>query len=130
MNFIHGNLRQPGDTLVFKEVQDGVIEFKLAGRPELKPYAGREIIAGIRPEDVDIVTGTAGPSGLRFQCLVDIVEQMGAETNVYLQTGAHTLVSRTERAIGNEEAGHRIQFEIDPAKMHFFDPETGKRIVA
>jgi multiple sugar transport system ATP-binding protein len=130
MNFIRGNLREAGGALVFKEVQGGVVEFKLAGRPEAKPFAGREIILGIRPEDIEIVTGTERPTGLRFQSLVDIVEHMGAEANVYLQTGAHTLVCRTETVIGNDEVGHRMQFEIDPAKIHLFDPESSRRIVA
>jgi hypothetical protein len=30
--------------------------------------------------------------------------------------------------MGNEEAGHRVQFEIDPAAVHLFDPETTRRI--
>ncbi|MGA3170197.1 MAG: sn-glycerol-3-phosphate ABC transporter ATP-binding protein UgpC [Chthoniobacteraceae bacterium] len=130
MNFIHGNLRQAGDALVFKEVRGGVVEFKLTGRPEAAAYAGREVVAGIRPEHIRIVTGTERPGGPRFQCLVDIVEHMGAETNVHLQTGAHTLVSRTGAAISSDEMGHRIQFEIDPATIHLFDPETTRRIVA
>jgi len=128
MNFIHGNLRASGDKLLFKELHGGVIEFNLASRPEAASFAGREIIAGIRPEDIEIVTGTGRPSGLRFQSLVDIVEHMGAEANVYLQTGAHTLVCRTEAPIGPDDVGHRTQFEIDPAKIHLFDPETTRRI--
>ena len=130
MNFVHGKLRESGDALIFKEVQDGVVEFKISDRPEAKPFAGREIIVGIRPEDIEIVTGTERPSGVRFQSLVDIVEHMGAEANVYLQTGAHTLICRTEAAIGTEEVGHRMQFEIDPARIHLFDPETTRRITA
>jgi multiple sugar transport system ATP-binding protein len=128
MNFIHGSLRASGDKLLFKELHGGVIEFTLPSRPEAAPFAGREIIAGIRPEDIEIVTGTGRPSGLRFQSLVDIVEHMGAEANIYLQTGAHTLVCRTEAPIGADDVGHRTQFEIDPAKIHLFDPETTRRI--
>jgi len=128
MNFIHGTLRASGDKLLFKEAQGGVVEFNLTDRPEAKPFAGGEIIAGIRPEHIGIVTGTGRPTGLRFQSLVDIIENMGAETNVYLQTGAHTLICRTETAIGNEEVGHRMQFEIDPGRIHLFDPATTQRI--
>ena len=130
MNFIRGVVREAQGGVLFKEVQGGVVEFKVEERPELAPFAGKEIIAGIRPEDIEIVVGTERPSGLRFQSLVDIVEHMGSEANVYLQTGAHTLVCRTEAQIGNEEVGHRMQFEIDPARIHFFDPETTRRIVA
>jgi len=130
MNFIHGKLRESGDALIFKENQGGVIEIKLGNRPEARPFAGREIIAGIRPENIEIVTGPARPGGLRFQALVDVIERLGAEANVHLQTGAHTLVCRTPALLGNDDAGHRMQFEIDPARIHLFDPETTRRIVA
>ena len=135
MNFIEGKLRDAGDELTFKEANGGVIELKLGGRPEAKAYAGREVVAGIRPEDVGIVMGqmtrAERQGGLpRFQSLVDIVEQMGATRQVHLQTGAHTLVSSTAAAVGSDEAGHRMQFEIDPARVHLFDPETARRIAA
>jgi multiple sugar transport system ATP-binding protein len=129
MNFIHGKLRESGDTLLFKEAREGIIEFKLAGRPEARPFAGREIIAGIRPEDINIVTGPQRPGSLRFQSLIDIVEHMGADASVHLQTGSHTLVCRTDTPVGHDDAGHRAQFEIDPASIHLFDPETTRRIV-
>jgi len=132
MNLIHGSLRQAGEALIFKEARGGVIELKFAdgARAEAKPFAGREVVAGVRPEDIEIITGTGRPARPRFQGLIDIVEPMGAEANVYIETGAHTLVSRTQTEIGGEEAGHRAQFEIDPAKVHLFDPETNGRIAA
>jgi multiple sugar transport system ATP-binding protein len=130
MNFIHGKLREAGDTLVFKEAGEGVIELKLPDRPEARPFAGREIIAGVRPEEVKIVTAPAKPGALRFRSLLDVVELMGAETRAHIETGAHTLIARTDAALGGDEAGHRVQFEIDPAAVHLFDPETTRRIAA
>jgi multiple sugar transport system ATP-binding protein len=130
MNFIHGKLRESGDALIFKESNGGIVEFKLGNRPEARPFAGREIIAGIRPEEIRLGAGPARPGGLRFPSLVDIIEPMGAEAHVHLQTGAHTLVCRTQTPLGSDEAGHRMQFEIDPATVHFFDPETTRRIIA
>jgi multiple sugar transport system ATP-binding protein len=130
MNFVRGKLRETGDTLVFKETGEGVLEIKFSGRPEAKPFAGREVIAGIRPEDIDIVTGPARPGAVRFRSLLDVVELMGAESVAHIETGAHTLLARTAAALGSDEAGHRVQFEIDPARVHLFDPETGRRIAA
>jgi multiple sugar transport system ATP-binding protein len=130
MNFIRGKLREAGDALIFKETGDGVIEIKFADRPEARPFAGREIIAGIRPEDIRIVTGTARPGAPRFRSLLDVVELTGAEAHLHLETGAHSLIGRAETAIGNDEAGHRVQFEIDPARVHLFDPETTRRVTA
>jgi multiple sugar transport system ATP-binding protein len=128
MNFIRGKLREAGDALLFKEAGDGVIEIKLTSRPEAKSFGGREIIAGIRPEDLRIVTDPVRPGALRFRALLDVVEWMGAEANAHLETGAHTLIARTRTAPGNDDAGHRVQFEIDPAGIYLFDPETTRRI--
>ncbi len=60
--------------------------------------------------------------------MVDIVEPMGAETNLYLQTGAHTLVCRSQRSLDHREAGHRMQFELNAKKAHLFDPVSTLRI--
>ena len=62
---------------------------------------------------------------VRKKGIVDMVEPMGAETNLYLQTGAHTVVCRSQRALDNREVGHRLQFEMDTSKAHLFDPGTG-----
>ena len=98
MNFIRGKLREAGDALLFKEAGDGVIEIKLTGRPEATSFAGREIIAGIRPEDVRIVTApSARRPPLPRRCWTSS-SCMGAEANAHLETGAHTLIARTRTA--------------------------------
>jgi multiple sugar transport system ATP-binding protein len=61
--------------------------------------------------------------------VVEIVEPMGAETFFYLQTGAHTIISRSQAAVDQREAGHRLRFEIAPEDVHLFDPESTLRIV-
>jgi multiple sugar transport system ATP-binding protein len=130
MNFIKGAVRGSGDALSFKEAQGGVVDFRLGARSEMQRLAGKEVIAGIRPEHVEIITGAAPPGGLRFQALLDIVEPLGGEAIAHIQTGAHTLKSRTRAPLGGEDAGHRVQFAFDPAKVLYFDPETTRRISA
>lgn len=128
MNFIRGKLRSSSGGIVFKEADVGTVELLLGQRPELLPYAGRELVVGIRPEDVEIVQGTGKPDGTRFQGVVEMIEPMGAETFFHVQTGAHTIVSRSALKIGRNDAGHRAQFEIDLHAVHFFDPATALRI--
>ncbi|MEO7724663.1 MAG: TOBE domain-containing protein, partial [Chthoniobacterales bacterium] len=86
----------------------------------------------IRPEDLEVAKftrkeGKALATG--FPAIVDIVEPMGAETNLYLQTGAHTLVCRSQGALDHREAGHRFQLEVKLEKAHLFDPVSTNRIV-
>ncbi len=128
MNFITGKLKDAPDGVIFKEISGGVIECKFTDKPAAKEFVGKDVVLGIRPENLEVITDTNRPVVCRFQAIVDIVEPMGAETNIYLQTGAHTAISRTETAIDHSEVGHRLQFEINTAKAHLFDPVTTQRI--
>src|SRR5438045_8612773 len=86
MNFINGELKQERDFIVFKEMQGGTIEARFADRPEAREFLGKPMLLGIRPEDIDLAeTSKTGNDKKIVQGIVDIVEPMGAETNVYLQ---------------------------------------------
>ncbi|MDP9291903.1 MAG: sn-glycerol-3-phosphate ABC transporter ATP-binding protein UgpC [Verrucomicrobiota bacterium] len=128
MNFIHGKLSGSGDTVIFKESNGGVIECKFNDRPGAKAFIGKDVILGIRPENLKLVMGSNTAPVNRFQAVIDLIELMGAETNIYLQTGGHAAVCRTEIALDHNEVGHRHYFEIETAKVHLFDPVTTSRI--
>ncbi len=128
MNFLQGALRKAGENLVFKEARGGAVELNLGARPAAQAYAGKEVTLGVRPENCSLVEqGKPRPPG-SFQAIVDVVEPMGAETYLYIQTGSHTIVSRSHDPVDHREAGHRLVFEIDAEKTHLFDPGTGLRI--
>jgi multiple sugar transport system ATP-binding protein len=129
MNFIKGTVTGKEGAIGFKENQGGVVDLKLGDRKSLLPYIGKEITMGLRPENCDLLPAGKAPGPNSFQAVVDIVEPMGAETYFYLQTGGHTVISRSHALVDQREAGHRLQFEIDVAKVHFFDPVTTHRIV-
>ena len=132
MNFIHGTLKQDRDALVFRELEGGTVEVRLtaAERPAAREFAGKPMLLGIRPEDIEIAQFTKGQETAgSFPAVIDLVEPMGAETNLYLQTGAHTIVCRSQRPLDHREAGHRMQFEMDLKKAHLFDPDSSLRMV-
>lgn len=132
MNFINGTLKQERDSLIFSEIQGGTIQVRLTmqERTGAREFLGKPMLLGIRPEDIELAQFASrdGSTG-SFPAIVDIVEPMGAETNLYLQTGAHTVVCRSQRALEHREAGHRLQFEMNLKKAHLFDPESGKRVI-
>jgi multiple sugar transport system ATP-binding protein len=132
MNFLNGTLKEERDALVFSEMHGGTIEVRLSiqERPGAREFVGKPMLFGIRPEDIELAQFAKNDgSTSSFPAIVDIVEPMGAETNLYLQTGAHTVVCRSQRALEHREAGHRFQFEMTLKKAHLFDPATGRRIV-
>ncbi|HKP03160.1 MAG TPA: ABC transporter ATP-binding protein [Chthoniobacterales bacterium] len=136
MNLVHGTLKQDRDSLLFSEAGDGTIEVRLPGSrfPEARDFAGKPIVLGVRPEDLELCalaagTGPVERASTRFRALVDRVEPGGAETTLHLQTGAHGLVCRTRRGMERREGGFRAQFEIKVEKTHLFDAESGGRIM-
>ena len=131
MNFINGALKEDRDALLFREIDGGTIEVRLSmeGRSAAREFVGKPLLLGVRPEDVEIAQFEKGKElAGSFPAIVDIVEPMGAETNLYLQTGAHTIVCRSQKSLDHREAGHRMQFELNLKKAHLFDPISKLRI--
>jgi multiple sugar transport system ATP-binding protein len=132
MNFINGILKQERDFFLFSEIQGGTVQMRLPAKEwaVAQKFVGQPMLLGIRPEDIELAqfAGNDVSTG-SFPAIVDIVEPMGAETNLYLQTGAHTVVCRSQRALDHREAGRRQQFEVNLKKAHLFDPTSGGRVV-
>ena len=76
---------------------------------------------GVRPEKMFINKGPVG-----FQGVVDIVEELGAESYVYVTVGENRLVARSEGT--PPQRGEEVVLTFDPREAHRFDPETGRRI--
>ena len=112
MNFLTGKLKGA----LFKE-NGGTVELELHS-----DLAGREVILGVRPEDVRPSDAGCG------QAVVDAVEATGAEVFYTLQTGGHALQVRCAASEPLRGVGRRMAFDIDPAKVHLFDAETKERL--
>ena len=131
MNFVHGTLKEEREALVFKEANGGTVQFKLpsSAQPAARVFADKSVVVGIRPEDIELAQFVAKSDQLAgFSAIVDVVEPMGAETNLYVETGAHTIICRSQRAMDHQNSGQREQFVFDPAKSHLFDTQTAKRV--
>jgi multiple sugar transport system ATP-binding protein len=124
-------------------------------RPGLAAYEGRQVVLGIRPEDLDDASlarfGTRGVIGIT----VDIREDMGAEVFAHFRVDAEPVateevleameeedvpgavrermrggvpfIARLERGTRARE-GDRLDVAVDTQRLHFFDPETGTGI--
>jgi multiple sugar transport system ATP-binding protein len=133
MNLVSGTLKEEGDRIRFREIEGGTIDvaFAVSARPAAREFFGKNVILGIRPEDLKATQFSrkeAKAAVTGFPAIVDILEPMGAETDLYLQTGAHTLVCRSQDALDHRDAGHRFWFEINLEKAHLFDPVSTKRL--
>lgn len=128
MNFLQGVLRSSEGRVMFHERTGGTVVIDLGNRGGLQDFIGREVTLGIRPEHCDVILHNASVPAASFEAMVDLVEPMGAETYFYLNTGAHTLICRTQSEVDHRESGQRIRFQIDATRAHLFDPTDGKRL--
>jgi multiple sugar transport system ATP-binding protein len=131
MNLIRGALKQDRDWFYFSESEEGTIELRLpiAEFPAGQAFVGKQVVLGVRPEEITIAESskTERHSG-SFPAIIDFVETTGGETKLFLQTGAHRLACQTGRHLDQGQAGHRLQFQLNPGKVCLFDPISGGRI--
>ena len=96
----------------------------------LAPHLGQQIIFGIRPENIH--DGAFVPPGIwasTIQAKVDVTELMGNEVFLYLECGGQEILARVDPRT-SARPGLELEVALDFSKMHVFDPETGKALLA
>jgi multiple sugar transport system ATP-binding protein len=106
--------------------------FRLKLPPEkaqaARPYLGKQVIFGIRPEDFHDREFT--PPGIRAEPLtatVDVTELMGNEINVYLLSGQKQFIARFDPRT-SARIGKEMDVVVNMDNTHLFDRETEQAI--
>lgn len=89
-----------------------------------KSYVGKEVVLGIRPEDIhieDIFIESSLDSV--FEAEVEIGELMGAEIYAYLKCGNNTITARFDGRY-RVNIGDKLKLAMDKHRIHIFDKET------
>ncbi len=126
MNFFKGTIRHSGGHLAFVESGNSGTPLTLALTESLArqaaAYVDKPIIFGIRPENLhEALTLPSADPARTADVTVEVSEPMGAETYLYLQTGATSFIARmrpTDRFHVNQKI--KVVFDLDHA--HLFDP--------
>lgn len=125
MNFFNGMLQE--ERFVVGEYSFIVPEGKLRLLRD-RGYIGKEIIMGIRPEDIhDEPLFVQSALGAAFTINIEVVELMGAETVLYSSIEGHQLIARIDSRT-DIKSGQSAHLAFDMNKVHFFDKETEIRI--
>ena len=91
---------------------------------ELVPYLGKEVIFGIRPENIhDPEYSPTGIAGARIKARVEVTELMGNEIFLHLVAGDRPFLARVSPR-SSARAGHVVQVALDMSRMHAFDVRT------
>ena len=128
MNFFEGTIEQKAGHLVFNE-HNGSLQIEDQHASKLTSYVGKDVVFGIRPEDIEDVLNVTNPNPAeQLAAKVEVVEPMGAETFLYLNTGKASFICRMETR-NKVEVGKDLSLEFNMKKAHFFDKDTGDAIV-
>jgi multiple sugar transport system ATP-binding protein len=140
MNLVEGAI--DGDHVVFGGL-------RLPLDPARRPQGGsRPVVVGVRPEAFDAVA-FAAPGTKTFTIVPEVVEELGSDAHVFFHLDAQAVATDVS---GRDEAtllpesralysaridprararvGEPIELALDAARLHFFDPESGKTLLS
>jgi len=126
--FVAGFLGNPAMNFFRGRLRDGVLEGDgvQLHLPNVQAQAGQEIVAGVRPEDLHVVAGTAA-SGDSLAGTVDLIESVGSEAFIHVTSGSWKAIARSTPH-NLPALGARIALQPAPDRIHFFEAQTGKRL--
>jgi multiple sugar transport system ATP-binding protein len=123
MNFFDAVLREEDGGLV---VETSI--FKLPTPPKFsdmyRDHAGKKVVFGIRPEDIH--DADYQPPGIipgMVKANVDVVEQMGNEMVVYLESQGTTFISRMDPRT-RARVGQAMDVVFNMENVHLFDVDN------
>ncbi len=123
MNFFSAKLVKE-DSKLFVDGESFNVQIPESRAGVYMPYAGKQVIFGIRPEDIH--NPDFAPPGIDLSSVstkVDVTELMGNEIFVYLKTGNHNFVARVDpRSRYHIDDDIQVVFNMD--NFHIFDKDS------
>lgn len=96
---------------------------------EQKDYNGKEIIVGIRPEDINMEQIALDLNEeSQVQATITVSELLGSESILYLETDESEYVAKVDVRDYNE-AGSQVTVAFNMNKAHYFDKDTEEVII-
>lgn len=120
MNFFQGEVKEENNVVYFVNEELRFIIPEEKGKFLIKKgYKDKEIIFGIRPEDLsDEIDSDQTITGV-----MEMIENMGSAAYLYIQLNNNSYVAQV-KAGKNYPFGQNITLSFDMNKAHFFDSDT------
>ena len=127
MNFFNGTLVNEEGKL-FVDTGDFRVRVPDEKREAFGSYAGKEVVMGMRPEHVH-APDYAPPNikGEPVNATVEVVELLGHELHLYLNSGKNSFVGSVDPRFG-VHTGNNINLAFDMGNMHLFDKASQEAI--
>ncbi|NGY65953.1 sn-glycerol-3-phosphate ABC transporter ATP-binding protein UgpC [Lentzea sp. NEAU-D13] len=166
--FVAGFIGSPGMNLVSARLDENdgrfwvslnsdallLPESVLRQRPALREYVGRDVVVGIRPEDMEDTALADAREGEILHSVADLVEAMGSDVLVHFPVDVPPVVTDDTRELARDAGtddlpktsgkgtvlvgrfsprtriyeGQPVAAWVDTSRLHFFDPATGSSI--
>ncbi|NLM12371.1 MAG: sn-glycerol-3-phosphate ABC transporter ATP-binding protein UgpC [Epulopiscium sp.] len=125
MNFIETKVVKRGEDVI---LTFGNEEIKLPQEKAKKlldgGYEGKEVIMGIRPEDLhDESSFLETAKDSMITCKVEVTEMLGAEVFLYMACNGQNLTARVDPR-SQAKPGDTIKVALDVNRIHVFDKDT------
>ena len=124
--FVAGFIGSPAMNFIRGRVEEGVfrtakgLSLPLPAHADIGKLGGRDLVYGVRPEHI-----RAAESGIEGR--VELVEGTGSEIYAKLNCKGDDIACLFRERL-NVRFGDTIHIAIDPATVHLFDKDSGKRI--
>src|ERR671924_525216 len=152
--FVAAFIGTPAMNLVEARIDDNHAvfgQFRIPLDPRRRPPRGvREVVLGLRPESFE--DAAFAPADLpRIEVEITVLEELGSDAHVFFHVDAPRISSEAVEAEGDEatllveekalfnarvdprtraEVGSRLELAVDASRFHYFDPKTGKTLLA
>jgi multiple sugar transport system ATP-binding protein len=136
MNLVEASLSRDDGTasIEFGGIRLGLSDDLFASRPDLKGYEGKQVIVGIRPEDMEDATiATDAPADRRIRSGVFLREALGADVLVHFRIQAPEVITEDVKELAHDvgqEALQAVQERAQAGESTFLarlNPRTGAR---
>ncbi|MFC0469849.1 ABC transporter ATP-binding protein [Halalkalibacter kiskunsagensis] len=123
MNFLQGKLKDG-----YFLIHDFKVKVPTAKLNVIKQYNNKDLILGIRPEDIHDDPALFSSDGYsNLQAKIEVSELMGAESYLYSKVGDQDFIARVDSRT-DLSAGTSLELAFNMNKVHFFDPKSELRI--
>ena len=128
MNFMEGRIIKNDGRFYFDE---SIFKVKIVDEmfDKIAAYEGKRVLFGIRPQDIydKLFVSDAPPENI-VTATVEVIEPMGSEVYVYLNTGKNAFVARMG---GHDKPQVNADMDLvfDMSRIHFFDLQTETAIL-
>ena len=127
MNFVNARVVNGGANLQIRLSDQLSLPVPESRTARYKPYLDKEVVFGLRPEDIIETRGEVPPGCSPFDAQLDVVEPLGMETMVYFVVQGVEVCGRVNPTAA-KEAGETMRLVADMNHMHLIDPANDQVI--